>query len=295
MMRIGRGDYRQHFAGSQVEELDHLGRELVRTGEQLGEAHDKILSQERLVSRALLRQRQFHDEQARFVRVMSHELRTPLSVIDSGAQIINRKASDLGPDALQKRAAKIRDAVRRISDLLQRLVSGFVPLEEQPDFGEVEPAPINGLVRAIATENVPEGRLSLLLPDREESVPDGTSLAIALRAVIDNALRYSPAGTSVTVSASVANGHAVISVGDCGPGIPEEELPLIGERFFRGSNATGTEGAGIGLYLARRSLETMGGSLSIESTQHGTIVTCTVPLLAALTDAEPHHVPAGTA
>lgn len=276
--RIGRGEYRQTFSGSHVEELDRLGQRLVRTGEELGRAHDKILSQERLVSRALLRQRQVHDEQTRFVRVMSHELRTPLSVIDSGAQIIDRKAGELAPDALQKRAGKMRDAVRRISDLLQRLVGGFTTLDERADFDAPQAAPISALVEAIARDLVPADRLSLSLPNREATVADGASLSIALRAVIDNALRYAPAGSPVAIDAHVDGGEARIEVTDHGPGIPDDELPFIGERFFRGTSATGTEGAGIGLYLARRSLETLGGALSVRSHGDGSTVTCTVPV-----------------
>lgn len=284
--RIGRGQFRQDFSGSQVEELDQLGRHLVHTGEQLGDAHDRIVEQERLVSRALLRQRQLYEEQARFVGVMSHELRTPLSVIDSGAQVIDRKADEIEPAELRKRVSKMRGAVQRISDLLKKLVASL-SVEDDPAALAPRPAELDTLVNGLARDIVPAARLRLTLSGQPAEVSDGPSLTVALRAIIDNAMRYAPEGTPIEVTVATQGGLAFLLVADQGPGIPPEELPLVGERFFRGTNATGMQGAGIGLYLARHTLETMGGNLAIESASTGTRVTCTVPLTPPAARATP--------
>ena len=277
VQRIGSGEHRQSFNGSQVKELDDLGQQLVQTGHQLGEAHDRIVEQERVVSRALAQQKQVNEEQVRFIRIMSHELRTPLSVIDSGAQIIDRKAGELAPEALRERSSRIRAAVRRISDLLHKLVSSTG--ENQGDLGvPALPVALTALVANTAVNSVPEERLLLDLPPEDSLIADGSSLAIALRAVLDNAIRYSPENSPVQVSLVEAADMARITVVDQGAGISPADLPKVGERFFRGENATGTEGAGVGLHVARRLLEGAGGTLEVESASSGTTVTLTVPM-----------------
>lgn len=276
--RIGKGQFRQRFDGSRVRELDLLGHQLVATGNQLGDANERIVEQERIVSLALARQQQVNEEQTRFVRVMSHELRTPLSVIDSGAQILDRRAESLTPDDLRKRSAKLRGAVRRISDLLHKLV-GSVP-EDAAQSEESVPTThdLVRFTRELAQDMVGPDRLRLRLPDEGVPVGEAASLAIALRAVLDNAVRYTPGDTPVTVSLDRVDGAMTLKVEDCGPGIPVSEQQEIGKRFFRGANATGTDGAGVGLYVARKLVETLGGTLVISSQGTGTSVTFSLPV-----------------
>lgn len=278
--RIGAGEYRQKFAGSRVEELDDLGRELVSTGHQLGDAHDRIVEQDRLVSRALARQWQLHEEQVRFIRTMSHELRTPLAVIDSGAQIIDRKAESLAPADLRTRAVKLRGAVRQISDLLHRLVA---TTQMERDLAAVKTAPvaIAPLVEEIAREMVPAEHLHLNLGEHDGILPDAMireamPLALSLRAVLDNAVRYAPG--PVAVGLEIAAGAAVVTIADSGAGIPADQLADVGKRFFRGSDAIGIAGAGLGVHLARTVVEHAGGDLTLVSDSGGTVVRITLPL-----------------
>lgn len=124
LSRIRDGNYDQSFAGSSVAELATLGQNLVKTGTELGEARDQIIKQERVVAQALEQQRRINAEQTNFVRVMSHELRTPLAIIDSAAQIIERKADTSPPEELRRRAGKMRSATKRIAATLENLLSG---------------------------------------------------------------------------------------------------------------------------------------------------------------------------
>lgn len=283
LARIGAGEYRQTFAGSKVEELDSLGRELVSTGCQLGDAHDRIVEQDRLVSRALARQWQLHEEQVRFIRTMSHELRTPLAVIDSGAQIVDRKAETLAPADLRGRAVKMRGAVRQISDLLHRLVA---TTQMERDLGSVEtvPVPLALLVEEIARGMVPAQHLHLNLGDSDGMIPEAMPLALSLRAVLDNAVRYAPG--PVAVGLLVDAGSAVVTIADNGAGIPADQLADVGKRFFRGSDSIGIAGAGLGVHLARTVVEHAGGDLTLVSDSGGTVVRITLPLLRG-TDESP--------
>ena len=279
--RIGGGTYRQSFPGSRVQELDDLGRRLVVMGNSLGDAHERIIQQERVVSHALARQRQVNEEQARFIAIMSHELRTPLSIIDSGAQILDRRADAIEPADIRQRAGKMRRAVARISDLLHRLVHSTSAALDGRDEG-TRPASLRALIEDVACEMVPRQRLQLdiaALPG-DATVTDGAALAVALRAVLDNAVRYTgDAPVSVLVGDLAAQVRVVIR--DEGPGIPENDRTHVTERFFRGHNAVGIEGAGIGLPVAERLVTSLGGTLSVEFRENGTDVVLQVPVTLA--------------
>jgi two-component system sensor histidine kinase QseC len=93
-----------------------------------------------------------------------------------------------------------------------------------------------------------------------EGVPD--LLQIALRNLIDNAVRYSPAGSRITVALRAENGRPVMSVADNGPGVGEGELPRLIERFYRSAEAV-AEGSGLGLTIVQRIAELHGARLEL--------------------------------
>ena len=95
---------------------------------------------------------------------------------------------------------------------------------------------------------------------------DAELLSLALRQVIDNALKYSPTGTPIGIVADLEGDRVVIRVHDRGPGIPERERERIFDKFYRrGAVRDRVPGTGLGLYIAREILRTHGGDLWIES------------------------------
>jgi signal transduction histidine kinase len=103
---------------------------------------------------------------------------------------------------------------------------------------------------------------------------DPERISQVLRNLLDNAAKYTPPGTPVTLVASVRRKRVRIEVANLGPCIPRQDLPLIFEKFGRGRDAAArtTAGAGLGLYLSRRIVEAHGTDLSVESTpERGTI------------------------
>jgi len=106
----------------------------------------------------------------------------------------------------------------------------------------------------------------------------------ALVAILENACRFSPRDGKVWIETQIEEGRCIISVHDQGPGIPAEELPLVRERFYRGSNSTAVPGAGTGLYLANSLIDANGGLLDIQSTPgQGTVVSSSLPLATVTT------------
>jgi signal transduction histidine kinase len=96
--------------------------------------------------------------------------------------------------------------------------------------------------------------------------------------LLDNALKYTPAGGRVTISLADTSGGATVTVEDTGPGIPDEDLPHIFERFYRGEKSRSTPGSGLGLSLVRALVMIHGGSVSVASTLHqGSRFTVTLP------------------
>jgi two-component system, OmpR family, sensor histidine kinase KdpD len=97
--------------------------------------------------------------------------------------------------------------------------------------------------------------------------------------LLENAVRYSPAGSPVIIVADVEEEWLAVSVRDLGPGIPEEERSRAFERFFRGSASAGQDGSGLGLSIAHGFAQAFGGSIAIGGdSDGGAIVTVRLPL-----------------
>lgn len=117
------------FEGSEVLELDRLGHHLLTTRQLLCDAEDEARRQGRVALDALEHVRKVNAEMISFTRLMSHEIRTPLSIIDSNAQIIQRKADTLNPHDLKIRADRLRTTVATIADLLSKMLMRFDAIE----------------------------------------------------------------------------------------------------------------------------------------------------------------------
>ncbi len=111
-------------------------------------------------------------------------------------------------------------------------------------------------------------RVDIEIPDNLPLVfVDAELVQLAIRQLIDNALKYSPPPSALTIGARAAEDSVIVSVADQGPGIPEEELSRIFEKFYRSSSGRHrVPGTGVGLSIAREILRAHGGDLSVKST-----------------------------
>ncbi|MCI9444802.1 MAG: HAMP domain-containing histidine kinase [Oscillospiraceae bacterium] len=196
---------------------------------------------------------------------ISHQTKTPVANILLYTQLLSEQ--ELSPEgrdcaaALESQVEKLRalvDALVKIS----RLETGILALH--PKEGPLAP-----MLEAAAAQFAPraaEKEITLtLIPTDAQAVFDPKWTAEAVCNLLDNAVKYTPAGGMVTVEVIPYQMFCRVNVTDNGPGIPEAERAKIFQRFYRSPAAYETEGVGIGLYLARQIAEGQGGYVRVSS------------------------------
>ena len=214
------------------------------------------------------------ERQRLFVDGLAHELRTPLTLISGRAQSLQRHGGAAAQPELGAGLRQIEAEAQRmgllVSDLLDlaRRDAGRLELRCQPlDLEETLLAVHERLAPAAA------GRLQLRLSASSAALPpamaDSERLQQCLSALIDNALRYSPAPAPVQLFADADGDVLVVHVRDRGPGVPSDEQERIFERFVRGSTSAETRGSGLGLAIVRLLIEAMNGCVAVRSAPGG--------------------------
>ncbi|MCL4199425.1 MAG: HAMP domain-containing protein [Phycisphaerales bacterium] len=223
------------------------------------------------------------DRQRRFTADASHEIRTPLTAIRSAGEVALR--SEHSPEEYRETIGSMLEGVTRLTSLTDRLL-----LLARADAGTHAVRPERIDAAAIAREVVDlyapaaEDKGIGLVFGRDGPWPitvDPVLFRQALVNLVDNAVKYTPAGGRVEVSAALANGTVRITVADTGPGIPPEHHPRIFERFYRVDPArspSAQAGTGLGLAIVKWSVEACGGTVAVASpTGRGSTFTLTFP------------------
>jgi signal transduction histidine kinase len=263
------------FSEDEVELVSLLGR-LVATAVQNIRAYEA----ERRRVEELARLSQLR---ADFVSLVSHELRSPMAAVIGAARTLQDRWRMLTAAQRESFLALIGDETARLAELVgdvldtSRIEAGtFSYRFEEVDLGRVVDEAVEAA--ALAQQDVPvvasvRGALPAIRGDR-------TRLRQVLGNLIENAVKYSPEGGEVRVSAAAANGAVRIAVRDAGPGIPRDQQGRIFEKFGRvdvpGASKPGT---GLGLFIARSIAEAHGGSLDVSSgAEPGSTFTLTLPV-----------------
>ena len=206
-----------------------------------------------------------------FVANVSHDLKTPLTSIQGFAQAILDGTAD-DPQSAKQAAQVIFDEAGRMHGMvlelldLARMDAGTLSFERAPiDLG--------ALLKSVVAKLVPQARqaqveLGLDIVTQDGDLPalvaDADRLNQVFSNLIDNALKYTPAGGKVTVSARPVDGWVEVEVADNGPGIPPDELERIFERFYQTDKARSggnRRGVGLGLAIAREIIQAHGGKI----------------------------------
>ena len=218
-----------------------------------------------------------------FVAAVSHELRTPLTSISGFLELLTDEEHELGPtgrryvDMIRRGNARLRGIVEDLL-LVAEIEAERLELRPEPtDLAELATATVEDALPAAAESGI---ELLLDVTGRLPLEADAGRLRQVLDNLVSNALKYTPDGGTVTVSARNGDGPLRVEVTDTGIGIPQDELGQLFSRFYRASTATrrAIPGTGLGLVIARAIVEGHGGTISLTSTEdEGTRVTVTLP------------------
>jgi two-component system sensor histidine kinase QseC len=195
------------------------------------------------------------ERERRLTADAAHELRTPLAVLSTQAQVARRASSDAARnEALDALVAGSERAARLIEQMLT-----LARLESGEDRGAAQAVALRALAREALAEVAPYAHgkdIELELAEGPAVTAPGHPglLGILLRNLLDNAVRYTPAGGAVRVAVSNGGGIARLEVSDNGPGVPPQSLARLGERFHRLAAAEET-GSGLGLSIVLRIAE----------------------------------------
>lgn len=214
---------------------------------------------------ALEAERRVVREQRNFLAMVSHEFRIPLSIIGAASQVLDVCAP---PDGMVgEEVDKIRRAARRMTDLMdvclgdERLNSTMMRIIP----GRMD---VVRLLSELCEDKRPHaGDRALILeaPPALSMVGDGPLLRIGFSNLIDNALKFSPAGREIRVTVEDRLDAVRVSVADSGPGIALEEQGRIFEKFYRSTRSDRVQGAGLGLFIVHRIMELHGAALALDS------------------------------
>ncbi|SDX82617.1 two-component system, OmpR family, sensor histidine kinase MprB [Amycolatopsis xylanica] len=222
------------------------------------------------------------ERQRQLVADAGHELRTPLTSLRTNLELLlsaSRPGARTLPD---EDRAEIEADIRGQLDELTQLIGDLVELARQDEpyaqFERVEFADV--VERALDRARRRAGEIDFAV-DLQPWVLSGDSSALerAVLNLLDNAVKFSPPGSSVQVRLfAVGDGSAVLEVADAGPGIADEDLPKVFDRFYRSSEARTLPGSGLGLAIVKHAAERHGGTVyAARSAEGGALMTLRLP------------------
>jgi signal transduction histidine kinase len=269
---FGGGNFSARAPTEGQDEMSRLGMNFNAMAERLQKREARLAELDRLKSE--------------FVSTVSHELRTPLTTIKALTRLLMREGLEEKKrreyvETISVECDRQIDFVLNLLDL-SRIEGGVLRVtHERVEVDEV----ISSVVKSEA-RSAEKRRHELRVEPQPEVPPvcaDPKELRRVLSNIVENAIKYTPDGGRIILSAGEEDSHVAISVTDNGRGIPAEDMPILFDKFHRGSPAhhsaamaegtTNAEfledadvsGVGLGLYLARNVMERMGGRISVES------------------------------
>lgn len=203
-----------------------------------------------------------------FISVISHELKTPVALIKGYVSTLRREDATWDPLIVKDSLEVIEEEADRLTEMIDNLLDAS---RLQAGALSINLTDVNlmDLVERIAQKFRTQSNIHNIVIDFPETFPvilaDDDRMSQVISNLISNAIKYSPQGGDIQISAQVHAQQVVICVHDQGPGIASEDIPYVFNRFYRSSKASRTtKGAGLGLYLARAVVEAHGGRIWVD-------------------------------
>lgn len=232
-----------------------------------------------LARRTLRPVQESYQAQEQFAADASHELRTPLTALKTELQLARRDAKKLTPDEYAATLDSSLEEVERLSLLTARLLrltsSSQNNTAESASLQDCLAEAIRPLQSALDSK-----KIAVKYPESDDKIAmHPADQAELLRIILDNAIKYSPPKSNITITAEQSRENMVITIQDEGPGIAQQDLPHIFDRFYRGSSHDKAQtGYGLGLAVAKKLAASVGGSIKAQSQPgHGTTIILTIP------------------
>jgi len=264
-------------------QVRHRTRALAAANRELHQEVEARLKAEGEARVALGQERELVRLKSNFVSMVSHEFRTPLGVIQTSSDLLDRYHDRLSAEKRMAQLQSVRRAVRRMDELMEQvlLLARFDHQNVRPRLALLSPVKLAR--RCVADVlSATEARCPIELesdPPEFEAGLDESLFCQALTNLLNNAVKYSPPGSPVSLALRTSGASFEVEVSDVGRGIPEGDQSRLFAGFYRGSNSDGIPGTGLGLVIVQRCVEGLGGSVSLRSrVGEGTVVQLRLPL-----------------
>jgi signal transduction histidine kinase len=205
-----------------------------------------------------------------FLTMLTHDIKSPLAVVLGYADFLLEHGKRQSPEQRSKDLRQLRQNVQTVFSLVENYLNlslfeeGHLKLQRKP----IE---MNELLAHIGQRYESEARqrqVALqfeLQPDLPTIEGDQLALSRVVENLVSNALKFTPQEGKITVSSVWRNGEVVTTVADTGPGIAAEEVPLLFDKYHRGTTSREAEGTGLGLFIAKALVEAHGGRIEVQS------------------------------
>jgi signal transduction histidine kinase len=269
---LGHGNLSARVGPLEAEaELEALGRTIDEMAERLQDA--------------VVREREIEMRRRDLMTAISHDLRTPLSSLRAMVEAIDDGVVGDLP-TLRRYSSEMRRSVMQLVQMVDDLFE-VAKLETAAIDGQTRQARLDEIVGSAldAVELQAEAKDLVVRAELgdERDTPCSTRLTRVLQSLLSNAVRHTPADGTVVIEAVRRSGELEVAVQDTGEGIAPEDLPWIFEPFYRADLARSGPGAGLGLTLSKRIVESLGGNIDVRLANPGTRFTVRIPLGASVT------------
>jgi signal transduction histidine kinase len=247
----------ERYASHLEETVEERTRELT----DANHAKDDLIS---ILMRKEEELRKANEAKDEFLSMISHEMRTPITTIYAGASILRNRQGSLDAETRMNVLSSIQDEANQLRNVVADLFTlARLELGQQVNTEPVLAKLVIDRVTEAFLDTRPQRQLHLHVPEGLPPVDaEPTYLEQVLRNLLSNADKYSPASEPIEIAAKRnGSGELIISVRDKGPGVPEEELERIFDRFYRSPETADIGGTGIGLTVCKRLVEALSGNI----------------------------------